>query len=236
MQIVPPPTRGPEPRRRLYLYDDFVTSAIASALNWGSSLSGTGAAASAGASYGYDTTNKAMGIVQITTGTTTTGRAGLSARASGNPDNIIPTLGPCEFTMRVAVEALSTAGEEYAFYVGLIDNLNAAGDVTDGVYFVYDRVTNGDFWCASTATANTRTRTVGSVAPTTSYVWLRCVINAAWTSADFYVNDVLIATIATNLPVSGRATALGMKIEKSAGTTTRNADIDVAELIYDVVR
>ena len=97
------------------------------AAGWTQSTSGTGAATAA-----LETDQTAIGVHQLSTGTTATGRAGffrssLSIRFGG---------GEVLFKHRVRVNQLSDGTNRFIIRVGTGDN--ASGDNADGIYFEYD--------------------------------------------------------------------------------------------------
>lgn len=110
-----------------------------------------------------------------------------------------------------------------------------ASESVDGAYFEYDRL-NSTNWRVKTSSNSTRT--TGSpttpIAVDTSSHSFRIEVNADGTSVDFFIDDEFYATITTNIPTgSGRETALGFSIIKSAGTTNRIADIDYSFHQFD---
>ena len=197
---------------------------------------GTGASGQA-STYLINTTEKPLGVYQIDTGTTNTGRANLG---STDASSIIPANGQAMFLCRIAVEALSDATNEYQIFAGFHDAVGTT-NVTDGVYWEYRRGSS-TAWQGATANNSTRT-TTGAAGPTvnTNYIWLGIYINSTWTRATyFYSEDSRTWTIAgeltTNLPTAARSTGLGVTINKTAGTTQRNCSIDLMAYRYDITR
>lgn len=207
-----------DPSLYLRLYDDFtsVISTNAGALAWTaasltSSTSGAGGATNTNVDSGHP------GIYYLDTVNTTTG--GFGFRQYTN--SIVLGGGVCTIEMLVNLGNLSTVGEEYVYHMGLIDTVTTGTDQANGVYMVYDRLTNGDFWCGSTANGGSRTRTASAVAVTAA-AWhkLKIVINAAATSVAFTVDGSAVATITTNIPTSNKV-GFGFLMYKTAGTTSR---------------
>lgn len=202
-----------------------------------STVSGTGASAQASA-YLIDTTERPMGVMQIDTGTTATGRATIGSAATAN---IIPTLGAALSVARLAVETAVDGTNTFTVNSGFIDS--SGGTRTDGVCWEY-------WWTGSAAefsqtrfaaAAATRTNT-GSPAATTNYIWLVVFVNPGWTRADFiYSNDSVDFSVAssptTGFPSNTQDTAwVAASMIKSAGTTQRNCSIDLAGSRVDYVR
>lgn len=66
-----------------------------------------------------------------------------------------------------------------------------------------------------------------SVVVNTTYNIFKINVNSNATQAMFYINDVLVATINSNLPsTQGAFTGIGAKIEKQGGSAQRNMSID----------
>jgi hypothetical protein len=223
-------------------YDDFIGAAGAFTTTagqigrFGGIGVGSGTSGQAG-TYLVNTTEKPLGIAQIDTGTATTGTATLG---SADGAFLIPANGQAVFLCRIAVEALSTAGDEYQIFAGFQDAVGTT-NVTDGVYWTYTR-TASTSWQGATANNSTRT-TTGAAGPTvdTNYIWLGIYVNSTWTRATyFYSTDSLTWIIAgeltTNLPTSARPTGFGVTINKTAGGTQRNCSIDLLGFRYDIQR
>ena len=221
-----------------YVFDDHLTGEPQTtnggiqhgfSINWVTWLSGTGAQ-SQESTLGINSTDKCIGVFDLQTGTTSTGRCAITI----GDDQII--FGFAEFVTewRVVVTTLSTAAQEYNVYIGFIDNNQAIGEPVDGVYFKYDRNTSAN-WIITTSNNSTRTNTTTSVAvtATTPFQKLKIVVNNTGTSAQFFIDGVSVGTIATNIPTgAGRQTGLGAKIEKQAGTTNRQLNMDYVSLEY----
>jgi hypothetical protein len=104
-----------------------------------------------------------------------------------------------------------------------------AGDMVDGIYFRYsDNLSSGN-WEICTANNSTRTQTdSGIAAPINAVCKLRIVLDGDTAVAYFWIDYAYAGSINTNLPTaSTRAYAPYLaKIEKTAGTTSRNLYID----------
>jgi len=112
---------------------------------------------------------------------------------------------------------------------------SGASAETDGVFFTYDEggTLNGTAasanWQCVTVANSVRTLTTTTTAVTNA-AWhkLRIEINAAGTSAAFYVDGVLLATHTTNIPLgsSSRFVVVKQGIFKTIGTTNRVMWVD----------
>lgn len=218
------------PTNLVVLFDEHLQSVtIGGALNLGNINSGT--VATMTAATGSGTT---PGIVQLQTGTDTTGRStyrnGLAAMRFGS--------GRVIFSSRLRVPTLSDGTETFTVWVGFVDNGAITGDTTDGAYFIYSSAstyyTNIANWSGKTSNNSSRTEVSSATAVTANQFYTILIdVNAAGTQADFYLDGVLIGSSTTNIPTgSGREFGFGYKIEKSAGTTSRNLDIDYSWFAY----
>lgn len=210
--------------KHLHWEEDFEVNAITdtqftSAVNNGG---GAGATVTLGVSTGI--TAGQAGIVALETGTGTTARSSLHRGGSST----FFGGGVHVFETYVYIPVLSTVSDEYIVYAGFGDT-SGAGDMNDGVYFKYDRLTSVNWqMCTANSGAGNRTSTASSVAvAATSWIKLRIEVNAAGTRADYFVNDTNIGNVTTNIPTtSARITAEIFKIEKSAGSTNTLFNID----------
>lgn len=199
--------------------EDWISPAVTGTLPWTSTVSGTGAANT------LVTTNQQSnqaGIVQLSTGTTATGRAALA---------IAPTAhffggGVATLETYIYIPTLSVVAQEYIIRVGLGDLVTGA-DHVDGIYFEYDRL-NSVNWRLKCANNSTRTTTTSSTAVAAG-VWLKLkiVVNANGTNVDFFVNGTNIGSVTTNIPITvARVCGPTLIITKSAGTTALTMLVD----------
>lgn len=175
------------------------------------------------------------GIARSTTAASATGRAAVASSVSA----IRLGGGEWEFEALVKITALSNATERFQFIIGFLDTLTAANQV-DAVAFVYDEggVSTGStaaaYWQTLTASNSTRTFNTGlsqQAVGAATWVKLKIVVNAAGTSAAFYINDTLVATHTATIPIAaGRELGFGWLLIKSAGTTARTIDVDYLEV------
>ena len=204
-------------------FENGVNSTIYSSTTAG----GSGAAVSATAANGFS--NK-IGIVQLITGTNNSGRATIIS----NTNIFQGGLGLLTFeAIGISFSNLNDGTNTYTIRIGFIDS--ATGDSTDGIYFEYNN-TNANNWTMVTANNSTRTRTVttGTAAANTSYN-LKIVVNTVGTLATFYVDDVSVGTINTNIPTAlSRLFGVGCVILKSAGGTSRTCNIDGMYINYQL--
>jgi hypothetical protein len=210
------------------LLEDFIASATSGQTGWTITSSGTSAATAV-----TSTLFGRYGVNSLTTGTTATGRNCISK--GGNI--IVFSNGVTVWEASVRLANLSTPTERYIYYAGFGDNA-VAGEQSDGVYFHYNEGVSGDFWRIKTANNNTRTTEV-TTSPILANEWYKLKIEIApnGTRADFFVNDVNIGNITTNIPIAAnRNTGMLFKIEKTVGTTARLAYVDYTILRAYITR
>lgn len=215
------------------MWDDFLgqptSSAFAYPIPFTTNAAGTGAASGIFGSAASGETGGYFGIWGLETGTDTTGNAYIRGSTNGillaNGEQI------CEF--RVKLSAVSDGTDTYIFRAGLSDATTAAP--TDGVFFRYTHSVNSGAWVlvATQNTTETAVNSTSGVVAGGTWYRLRVVVNAAATSAEFFVDDVSVGTVSENIPTgSGRETCPGSNLVKSAGTTTRKALLDYCYLKY----
>jgi len=166
-----------------------------------------------------------IGILTMNTGSTSSGRAAITCEV-GKPQ-FIGANGELLFEACIYLSALSTSSDRYYLNLGFICIVN--GEQNNGYYFEYDDSASTN-WRACAAKSYSRTKSTGgspvSVAATT-WTTLSIVVNAAGTSASYYVNGTLLATLTTNLPTgTTNAFGVGVAIMKTIGTTNRFISTD----------
>lgn len=173
----------------------------------------------------------ALGIISLDLGTTTTGRAGLSANGGSTPSVLKLGSGRGRFQSKCAIHTLSNGTDTYTVRVGFIENLG--GESTDGAFFRYTDSVNSGKWQAVTRSNGVETATDTGITPVADAWHLMAIdVNAAGTSVVFSIDGSTVATITTNIPTgSGRETGFGLMAQKSAGTTaTSGLYVDFAEV------
>lgn len=193
-------------------------------------LSGTGASVQVG-TFGADATERAIGILQMDTGTTASGRAGIY---NGSNTCLAPQQGAALFACRIAVEALSTGSDRFQVFAGFQDMRGAAAP-NDGVYFKYDDAASANWRVACKGGGTESVADAGGpLAVGTTYVILGIFVNPGWTRADFFYSSDSIAAVVSgagtqsggNMPISTELTNVGISINKTIGLNQRNMDID----------
>lgn len=163
-----------------------------------------------------------IGLRSLTTGTTATGRASITASSFA----VRPGNGTLVFRQRASLEDLSTALEEFVLRIGIHDSIGSA-DVADGCYFEYNRTTSVN-WLCCTAVGSVRTSTASNIVvdEDVSHTF-EVRVNADGSEARFFVDGVEsnVSPITTNIPVQG-LTGWGIAINKTVGTAARMVHTD----------
>ena len=176
-----------------------------------------------GASIGGVTTTKyanTIGVYALSTGTNANGNSVLLGRYMflGEGQIIIES--------RNVLVNLSTLAQRFFYRHGLTNSVSEA-ITTDGIYFRYtDNENSGNFVCVCRS-ASVESVVNTSVAPsTTNMQKLRIVVNAAGTSAQFFIDGVSVATISSNLPANTILLRNTLTIQKTTGTTAIELNTD----------
>ena len=214
------------------LYSDFMGTFLAGASasillgDWTLSTNG-GSSGISNVGNGVSATDRAIGVVQLTTGTTTTGRACMGA----DPSSIVLGYGYHYMEARIMIPTLGATGQQYQIRIGFGDSQNANGAGTDGAYLLYDPATT-TAWRVSTLAGGTATTTTTSTTPAAN-TWYKVAVEDTGTATNFYVDDVLIGTSSTNRP-TGAAQQCGLmaKIDKTTGSTARLFYLDYIQYYF----
>jgi len=122
------------------------------------------------------------------------------------------------------INTLSTGTNTYTLNLGLADAFGAAAaDQSNGLYFVYSNGINSGNWQIKSALAAARTTTNTGVAVTTGWHKADVVVNAAGTSAEFFMDGVSLGTIAATMPSNTTNISPFVSALRSAGTIPANA-------------
>jgi hypothetical protein len=193
-------------------YDDFLGNASSTLgqLGWLPVVSGTNASVSKDITT-ETATLKGNGVVLLWTGNTAAGTAAI------NLDGVCAGLGAWEQDWRLLLSAQPSTAQNFNVKLGLFDLITGTSN-------------DVGFWINLTGSIATMFGECGNSGTFTDSATVACpaasvfhkfkiAINAAWTSATFYADGTLIATIATNIPAAGTVLYPWIKISKSAGTT-----------------
>lgn len=180
--------------------------------------------------------------IGVHTLSTSTGATNYASHISAGSTSMYFGNGSWVYETSINLSNLSTVTERFRIVSGF-GGVTGAGSETDGVFITYDEggTQNGTAaspnWQCVTVASSVRTLTTTSTAVTNA-AWnkLRIEINAAGTSAAFYVNGTLIATHTTNIPLGSASRFVLVKqgIYKTIGTTNRVMWVDY--LGYDNIQ
>lgn len=210
-----------DPRLLSILFDDFISGTASGNIGWLTDNTGAGSTPLPVGS-GSEAFNRAQGALRLATGTTAAGRASAF---------MLPVMGIGYTTIaqqwRAWLPILSGGGQTYQCILGLGDTAIPAGIAqTNAVLFAYDDSVSPN-WLCRTIAGGVTTQTITAVAVTsTGFNTFRIEINATGTSVGFYINGVLVATHALNIPGFVQFVGPIAKIAKSVGTTTRELLVD----------
>jgi hypothetical protein len=216
------------------LLEDFIATVTSSATSGQGQTGWTMASLGAGATTAVASTLFGRyGVNSLSTGTTSGGRTCLNK--GGNI--LLFSNGVTVWEASVRLANLSTPTETYIYYAGFGDNA-LAGDQTDGVYFEYNEEVSGNFWSIKTANNTVRTTEITSI-PILVNEWYKLKIEIApnGTRVDYFINDINIGFINTNIPTAiDRNTGILFKIQKTVGATARLAYVDYTILRAYITR
>ena len=210
---------------RLFLFEDWISPTPSGALGWSEVNSGIGAIALI--FNILSTVLRALGAVELTTGTAITGRSSLTLGSN----NILLDGARFDIRMRLYVPVLANVSEDFVIRMGLHDN-TGSGDATNGIYFEYNRAISNN-WRIATARSGSRTKTTTSVAvQDDDYSTFLISINNSSNNVSYFIDGVEVGNITTNIPDGSGPT---LKIEKTAGLTSRSCIFDYfsLEAIYN---
>ena len=170
----------------------------------------------------------------LATGTTNNGDA-----KSATYVYFIGSVGKKTSESKVSVDNLSTSVERYVCFFGYVSSLTSLNQ-NDAMYFLYDEggVSTGSTaspnWQCVCASGGTRTFVTTSVpvTDTSSGAMQKLRIDDDGTGANvkFYIDEVLVATITTNVPTSAASLTNMVRILKQAGTTQRVLYVDYMQM------
>jgi hypothetical protein len=191
--------------------------------------SGTGASVGFAFTTGI-TDGTGAGVGQCDLGTTTTGRSGVSY--PGSAANFYLAGGQLIGETRIQVGAVSDGTETYTGWFGIV---NASSSVvptaaSHALWLSYTHSVNSAKWVISSANNTgsiTSTNTTSAAVAANTWIRLTIIVNAAGTSADFYVDGTNVGTLTGGtFPTPSTGFALVSAIVKSAGTTSVKLFVD----------
>ena len=185
-----------EPNNVLQLYDDFIPSGSndddGGQLGWRSYGSGVNTITTLSANH--------PGIMEISSITFGGGftSAGFGLYDKLDHNGIIVGGGTLSVSWIVDLITLSNGTNRYITNLGLSDA--PADPFLNGIYFSYSDNINGGNWSANCQSGGVTTSVNTGVAATTGFNTFTIVVNSTGTSVNYLINNVSVATVATNIP------------------------------------
>ena len=185
-----------EPNNVLQLYDDFIPSGSndddGGQLGWRSYGSGVNTITTLSANH--------PGIMEISSITFGGGftSAGFGLYDKLDHNGIIVGGGTISVSWIVDLITLSNVTNRYITNLGLSDA--PADPFLNGIYFSYSDNINGGNWSANCQSGGVTTSVNTGVAATTGFNTFTIVVNSTGTSVNYLINNVSVATVATNIP------------------------------------
>ena len=176
-----------------------------------------------------------LGVIDLTSGTATNGRAGVFSYNASPGISIQFGGGTLDLSWRFQVVTLPTGTDDFDLTIGFIDAVNSSH--TDGVYlFLSSASANFRYFTRSNGAGNTTNTDSGLAAVAGTWYVLRIVVNAAASSVTFTIDGGSSQSVGTNIPTgAGREVGIGAGITKTAGTNSRHAYIDYARFAWSGV-
>jgi hypothetical protein len=214
----------------VYYFNEFMGSLAANvtaATNDVINTFGNGQGTTRGTGTITNRTNQ-QGVVESLTSANNTGQAGW---VYGGAALFIGT-GAITLETYVNITTLSTLAERFYTFFGYATGSNYS-NILNNIAIVYDE---GGVYLSANASPNfkcitragtTNTTTVTSIAVTAGQWYkLRININAAASSVEFYIDNVLRATHTTNIPLTTTPMFIANAIIKNTGSTARAMQTD----------
>lgn len=113
--------------------------------------------------------------------------------------------GELKISWTVRIPALSAGANTYVYSIGMMDGISTNSGLSsyvNGIFFQYSDTLNAGQWTLNATSASVTTTTNTSTAVTTDWITLSITVNAAATSVSYYINNVLVGTINTNVPTA----------------------------------
>jgi len=201
--------------------------------SWGTSNSGTGTATTVNSI----TNINAFGIIQLSTGTTATGRASIN---TGQNMTRVGGSSVHSFGGRFKVPVLSVATQRFTIRKGLTNAVTGTTDPTDGIYLRYtDNLNAGQIQLVCRRASVETVFNTAIAVVTEQWINWRIEVNAALTQVDIYcaVDNNQPAflgsvTSVTSIPLNTTVLGFWNSIIKSVGTTARLMHDDL--VFYDI--
>lgn len=166
-----------------------------------------------------------FGGVSYETGTTSTGGC---LQHFGNPGGIMGIVFNSSyrynFGIKYRVEDLSDVTNRFKCWFGFANDHSTEASISNGCWFSYTDDESSGQWECNTAAGGVRSTPIASgitVSADTDFILEITVFTG---TAYFYINKVLVATMATNIPSgTSQTTSINNTLRKALGTTSRKS-------------
>lgn len=139
--------------------------------------------------------------------------------------------------MLIQIPTLSVVGQRFtiSFGIGTGDGISVVSTQPDGLYFTYSDNVNSGKWVINASASSVSTTANTNSTVDTSWHMYKIIVNAAGTSASFYIDGVQVANspIATNIPTVNPITPY-LNVIKSVGASNSSVQIDLFTLTYNL--
>lgn len=143
------------------------------------------------------------GVISHTSMTSAVRTLLLGQTASSAPGGLLLGGGAVTLNWVFNIVNASNSTNRYTLALGLTDT-TASASIANGVWFQYSDNLNSGQWNYNTSSASTPTNSTSSIAVTTGWHNAQIVINAAGTSASFFIDGVSLGSAnTTNIPTTG---------------------------------
>jgi hypothetical protein len=118
---------------------------------------------------------------------------------------------------------LSNATDRFNIQIGTGDVFNGS-PTTNGVYFSYQDNLNTGNWQLIAVNGGVATTTNSTTAADTSFHRFTIIVNAAGTSAQFFIDGVSVGTVASNIPTTN-LTSFHIEINNTGASSAVHRDL-----------
>ena len=172
------------------------------------------------------------GLLTLSTGTTSTGRAGYDSNNTTTTHRF--DTGRSTFEGLIYLPDLSSATEEYIFRIGWCQGNSLSGSM---LFFEYDRSVSTNWRGGARYYGSGSYVDLGVPVTQAQWIMLRIEVDGSRNQGDFavasfFVNNTLCAVHTSNVPGDG-SSRMGCHLLKTAGTTSRSAVIDYVYYRHD---
>lgn len=136
------------------------------------------------------------------------------------------TVGDGELRVWGRFRALNLPDATDNFIYGIGIGSSASFGATHGAWILFDRSVSALNWLARTRNGGVATTQDTGVAAVTAHKRFEVIVNADRTSVAFKIGGTTVATLATNIPPAATTLYVFFRVERVAGTTNRQVNVD----------